>query len=244
MQITLGICNLFDWRNISQFNIPGCDLIDLLTNSDDKFIFIKDALSVYQFANENFSQLLGLTHCHDIHSKTDDDFYQCKKQIETFKRQTEQVIETGQALEVSEEIGPFRHDKLTKLVIGKLYPIYTHYNNPSYILGITAPKLAPFKLNIKIAISLSIAEILELLQRRNYAVSIYDRRITLSKRELQCLIATIQGMHAGIIANKLGLRQTTIESYFENIKDKFGANDKHSMLETMFKEKVLDQIIL
>ncbi|MFA6060557.1 MAG: helix-turn-helix transcriptional regulator [Taibaiella sp.] len=54
---------------------------------------------------------------------------------------------------------------------------------------------------------------------------------TLSLRESECLFFLLHGYTTKMIANLLGLSSRTIETYIENIKNKFGCNSKSELIE-------------
>ncbi|MBA3284067.1 MAG: helix-turn-helix transcriptional regulator [Nitrosopumilus sp.] len=58
----------------------------------------------------------------------------------------------------------------------------------------------------------------------------FEKAGKLSKRERQCLKLLIEDKTAKEIAVNLGLSRRTIESYFENIKDKLTCFDKHELI--------------
>lgn len=52
----------------------------------------------------------------------------------------------------------------------------------------------------------------------------------LSTRELECLFCTLRGLNAKETGKCLGLSKRTIESYLENIQNKFGATTKQELI--------------
>lgn len=64
----------------------------------------------------------------------------------------------------------------------------------------------------------------------HYEVDDFHVPIKLSARELECLFCMLRGMTAKEIGIKINLSKRTIESYIENIKNKFGCNTKSEML--------------
>ena len=127
---------------------------------------------------------------------------------------------------------------------GTLYPIFTQNSRPAFVLGIVEPVMYPLKLSLELAVTCSTSELEELLKKRTYQVLVHQQKRMLSKREIQCIVCLIHGLHAGQIAETLTLKQTTVESYIVNIKNKLAAIDKSSLINTVFKEKILDQVIL
>ena len=62
--------------------------------------------------------------------------------------------------------------------------------------------------------------------------------------EIRTLIQLLKGLHAGEIAQALGIKQTTTESYLVNIKNKLSVEKKSDIIDRVAKEKILQQILL
>jgi DNA-binding NarL/FixJ family response regulator len=62
--------------------------------------------------------------------------------------------------------------------------------------------------------------------------------------EIRTLIELVKGKHAGEIANELKLKQTTIESYLINIKNKLAVNNKSELIQLTLREEILQQVII
>lgn len=128
-------------------------------------------------------------------------------------------------------------------MIGKIYPIFSE-SKPAGVMGIVKSKYLPFKLTLETAFSLTPEELYTYFIRRSYSIKVYDKKITLSKREIQCIIEYIKGKNAKEIAETFTLKQSTIEYYLNNIKEKLGATSKSSLIMTVFNQQIIQQIIL
>jgi DNA-binding CsgD family transcriptional regulator len=64
----------------------------------------------------------------------------------------------------------------------------------------------------------------------HYCIEAPDNVFNLSSRELECLFYTLRGKTAKQAAEILNLSKRTVESYIENIKNKFGCNTKSDLL--------------
>jgi DNA-binding CsgD family transcriptional regulator len=227
--------------NSHQLHIPELDFLSLLTLDNNQFVFVKNRMSVYQYANPVFMEVMGITR---IHNQTDFDLCRDKRRVKIYQQHDEQVLASEQILSVSEEILPQKNKRFTKRMIGKIYPVYASESGPIAVLGIVKPQYLPFKLTLELAVSCTTAEMAEIFVKRSYEVVVHNQTITLSKRELQCIIELLKGKHAGEIAEALSLKQTTIEFYLENIKNKLGATNRSSLISTVFDQKIIQQIIL
>lgn len=224
--------------------ITANDLLTYLSGQKKLFIFIKTGRSVYQYGNEDFIELMGLKNLRELIHQTDKNLCRDKNKTSTYIQHDQQVIEEENILDVYEEVLPKNRERLVQHMSGKLYPMYQHGSKPEAILGIVTTTFLPFKLDLETALSLTSCEINKLLTKPSYPVNVSGISLKLSRREIQCIIELIKGKHAGEIAQTLGLRQTTIESYIINIKNKLGAINKSNLLSIVFREKLLQQVIL
>lgn len=83
-----------------------------------------------------------------------------------------------------------------------------------------------------------------LLTKRRYPIQLTFGTISLSNMEIRTLIKLLKGLHAGEIAQALGIKQTTTESYLVNIKNKLSVGKKSDIIDRVAKEKILQQILL
>ncbi|KTC86988.1 LuxR C-terminal-related transcriptional regulator [Legionella brunensis] len=229
--------------NSYKLQILQKDFLSLLSEKEN-FIFIKNNLSVYQYANQQFLELMGLNTLTSLYKKTDYDLCRDIKKARIYLQHDAEVLETEQPLSVNEEVLPQKNKLLRKQMTGTIYPIFTQGSKPKAIMGVVKSKYLPFKLTLETAISMSKEEMDNNFIRRSYPVIVYDKKITLSKREIQCIIELLKGKNAKEIAEIFELKQTTIEFYLENIKEKLGAISKSSLIMTVFNQKVIQQIIL
>ncbi len=232
----------FDTRRLS---LPQGHLLDLLSIKSDQFIFIKDSQTRYHYVNLNFAELMGFASDRSILGKTDQMLCRDKQKTKAYKELDEIIFDTAKVLEVSEIVKPIANQRITKQMAGQLYPVF--YNDkvqPTFVLGIVGAVRTSLKLSLESALSLTTLELGNLLTRRSYPVTTKHYACTISKRELQCLIETLKGKHAGEVGESLNLKQTTVETYLDNLKNKFGAINKSSLINSILKEKVIQQIVL
>lgn len=230
--------------NFHQVHMHDNALFELLSQERDSFIFIKNKLSVYQYANHPFMELMGINHIKYLKNKTDYDLCDDRNKIKIYRQHDEEVFETEKMLSINEEVIPKKNEFVRKRMVGTLYPIYTDKSQAIGVLGIVTPQFIPFKLTLESALSLTKEELDINFIRRSYPIKVHNQTINLSKREIQCIIELIRGNHAGEIATILQLKQTTVESYLDNIKNKLGATCKSNLIQTIFQQKIIQQIIL
>jgi DNA-binding CsgD family transcriptional regulator len=91
---------------------------------------------------------------------------------------------------------------------------------------------------------LSTAQIDQRLTKRTYPIDLGTHQITLSKMEIKTIIELIKGKHAGEIACALGIKQSTVESYLLNLKNKLGVNLKSELVSCIINNQLLQKIVL
>ena len=230
--------------NPHKIQIPQNDFLSLLSEQES-FVFIKNNLSQYQYANQLFLDLMGLDTVQKLFNQTDYEFCRDKARVKIYLQHDEEVLETEKILSVNEEILPQKHKLLIKQVTGKIYPVFSEDSSkPVAVMGIVKPHYLPFKLTLETAVGMSAAQMNDNFIKRSYDVVVFNKKITLSKREVQCIIELLKGKTAGEIAHTFKLKQSTIEFYLENIKNKLGATSKSSLIMTVFSQKIIQQIIL
>jgi DNA-binding CsgD family transcriptional regulator len=229
--------------NFYKLEILQKNLFSLLSENDS-FIFIKNNSSVYQYANQQFLDLMGLNSLKNLYRKTDYELCRDVKKTQIYIQHDEEVLDTEETLLVNEEILPQKNKLLRKQMMGKLYPLFAKGSKPVAVMGIVKPKYLAFKLTLETALSMSKDEMESNFIRRSYPVVVYDKKIALSKREIQCIIELLKGKNAKEIAETFALKQTTIEFYIENIKEKLGATSRSSLIMTVLNQKIIQQIIL
>lgn len=234
--------NILDDSNIIQ--LPEDALATLLSGVTNSFVFIKNSLSVYQYANPSFVDASGLKSVNELRNLNDYDLCNDKKKNQIFREMDEYVIDTGGQLEVCSEVEPKYNTLFRECLKGTLYPIFNKGSQPIAVMGIVNFQRSQCKLTLESAISMSPIELSYALTKRSWTVTAFNREITISRRELQCLIELIKGYHAGEIAATLLLKQTTVESYIDNIKNKLGATSRSSLINTVFNQKIIQQITL
>lgn len=125
-----------------------------------------------------------------------------------------------------------------------MYPLYDKYGKPLYVLGIVSSVLKIISLDWNTIFTLSANELSELITQRQYKIHLSWGETNLSRREIQTIIELVKGAHAGEIAEILKLKQTTIESYIVNIKNKLGVSTKSELIQLITSSSLLSQIML
>jgi DNA-binding CsgD family transcriptional regulator len=76
----------------------------------------------------------------------------------------------------------------------------------------------------------------------SYEVAPTENRFHLSRRELQCMLHLLRGKTSKEIANALQLSKRTIDFYLDNIKNKFGCQNKAELIVAAIEAGYLNYI--
>lgn len=219
-------------------------ILSMLSNNSNHYIFLKDTAFCYQYANQEFLDLLGIHNFSHLHNSQNKDFYKDKKAIKCYQKYDEHVIEEGSILSVCETIFPRKNNKLTKLVEGKLYPLFSDNGKVSHILGVVTPKIQLCNFDWNTIFVLSQEELDEILIKRSYPIQCNGYQTTLSKMEIKTLVQLVKGETAHEISQTLQIKQTTVESYLKNIRNKLSASSKSELINVLIRDHVLQQIVV
>ena len=229
----------------NKLQIPTAGLLSLINHHSNQFVFIKNKYSKYQYANTNFIKLMGLESLKKLINQTNFELYRDIKKIKLYLQHDEEVLESGETLGIAAEVSPIKNKLINKHMVGNLYPIFnTDTMGTIGVLGIVTAQHQPFTLNLEDAISLTAQEFNAFFTRCSYSIDLFNQAISFSRREIQCMIELIKGKHAGEIAENLALKQSTVESYLINLKNKLGVNTRSHLIMTILDQKIIQQIIL
>jgi DNA-binding CsgD family transcriptional regulator len=234
----------FELFNGANLQLSGEAMHDLLTCADSHFIFVKNIHSIYQYNNKQFASLMGLKSAISLTGYQDKDLTRDKSKLNLYLQHHEHVLDTCTSLQTQADVVPKHNPLLAKLVSGMMHPVFDNYTKPVAVLGIMQLHNQLFQLDIDTAVSLTGEELGEVLSRHSYPIKLGDRTISLSKREVQCLVALFKGCQAGEIAAQLKLKQSTVEFYLENLKNKLGESKKSALIQAAIHHQVIQQLVL
>ncbi|MCX7115303.1 MAG: helix-turn-helix transcriptional regulator [Gammaproteobacteria bacterium] len=224
--------------------LPMSELLAILDPSQPHCLFVKDESSNYCYANHNYIQFMGLQNIQQLRQLNDYDISKNKAEVKKYRDHDSQVIEEGSTLRVSELISPQYNQPIEKTMEGAIYPLFKDKARAQYVLGIVTPKCKLLKLDFDTLFKLTPKELLELLVKRSYTIHLPFGSITLSKMEIRTIIQMIKGDHAGDIAKALSIKQTTVESYLTNIKNKLAVDSKSELIRLVLSGRILEQIAI
>jgi DNA-binding NarL/FixJ family response regulator len=92
--------------------------------------------------------------------------------------------------------------------------------------------------------SITTQQLSGLLTKRTYAIPLNLRLVSIAKMEICVLVELLKGSHAGQIAEELGIKQTTVESYLVNIKNKLAVDSKSELIRLITSKKILQRVKL
>lgn len=225
--------------------LPFDELFCLMTQAPYQCVFIKDEHSRYLCANSNFIQLMGLKNIQQLRQSTDQELSTSAQNAQKYRELDCCILEENCAIAVKEQIAPKKNQPIMKMMQGKLYPLSSENKQcKGYVLGIVAPESQLLKLDWDTIFQLTSTELRTLLVKRSFKLWLPWGDVVLSKMEVLTLIQLLKGQHAGEIAETLTLKQTTIESYLTNIKNKLGVNQKSELIHVVTKNQLLQQIVI
>lgn len=227
-----------------QFPMEAQDLIQLVNASSHHCLFIKNQYSNYCYANNNYIQLMGLDNLKQLQQLSDHDLSKDTKDADKYRQLDCYVLEENKPLAVSEVITPNYNQPILKTMEGKLYPLTSEQSGARYVLGVVAPESKLLKLDFDTLFKINQQELRSLLKKQRYNLKLSFGTATLSRMEIQTLVQLLRGAHAGEIAQALSIKQTTVESYLTNIRNKLFVHNKSELLNLIINEKILEQIIL
>ncbi|MBA2711420.1 MAG: helix-turn-helix transcriptional regulator [Tatlockia sp.] len=219
------------------------ELCELFSEDKPKYLFIKNIKSQYEYANNAFFSLMGFKFLSDLVRKSDAELYDDKFKIKQYRHDDSYVLEEEKPLILLNEVNPKNNSSIITTMEGKLYPLAIYSDKPDYVLGIVSSSTHIRQLDWDTLFNLTTAELDELLTRKSYSISLQWGKTALSKREIQVLFELIHGYHAGQIAVRLCLKQSTVESYLVNIKNKLYLNTKSELISFVISSKLFHQIL-
>lgn len=220
------------------------DLFHSLTQTAYQCVFVKNEQSRYVYANQNFIQLMGLKNMQQLQNSSDVELSANAREAKKYKELDRCILEECRTLDVKEMVAPKKNQPIVKTMQGKLYPLLPDGGHSGFVLGIVSPESKLLKLDWDSVFQLTPQEMRTLLVKRSFELELPWGLVSLSRMEILTLIQLLKGQHAGEIAKALELKQTTVESYLMNIKNKFGINQRSELMQVVMQHNLLQQVVL
>lgn len=193
-----------------------------------------NGVSIFE-ENAQFRELTGFYSTTDNHEINH--FY--VNQIDTLKNFKQYF--THQTAELIQEV------EQHKYILPEFVLESTTTSSPPLIMEtLELPEIAGTtvsKLDWNAIFQLSNHQLDALLKKSRYQIKLDIGYTTLSKMEIKTLVQLLRGKHSGEIAHSLELKQTTIESYLSNIKNKLGVRLKSELVQRVIHNQLLQQVI-
>src|SRR3990167_10847942 len=218
--------NLIGFLKTVESPINIGEFIELLSSSRYQCVFLKNEKGEYFYANDNYTQLMGLENLSQLRRLSDKDLSKNKRDADKYRDLDHYILEKAEPLSVCESIAPSHNQPIVKTMQGKLYPLFSKGEKTNYVLGVVSPESKVLKLDFDTLFKLTQEDLNELLIKRSYTIKLGSSSIQLSKMEIKTLLPLLKGAQAGDIAKELLIKQTTAESYLINIKNKLAVNNK------------------
>lgn len=261
MQKNLSTELTIHFISIGQKLLDGGQLADvyseeLMDNSKNLF-FWKDNHSNYLGCNKRFSDAAGINRPTLIVGKSDYEMAWNREETEKYRKDDCMIFNLNKPkLNVEESLHQANGEQL--IILTSKFPIYSTNRKKIGLIGIATDvtlqkKLEKELLNIQIsaAINESIpqnwvcTELVEIINRLNkiatyieydnkkYCFIFKDKRISLSARQLQCLILLLRGKTSKQMGKILKLSSRTIEDYLSVLKEKLNCHDKTELIDVI-----------
>jgi DNA-binding CsgD family transcriptional regulator len=234
---------LLDFINTSSCMFNTGALLELLELKQHTCIFIKNAHSRYCYANDNFVKLMGLQTLRQLINYSDFELSTNIDDAIKYKNLDAEVLDTKSPSKVKEVIMPKLNQPIIKTMAGSLYPL-EDAKKSIYVMGIVTPSDKLIKLDLETVFKLSISELDLMLVKKKYTIHDKHRILQFSKMEVKTLVLLLKGKNAGEIACCLQLKQTTVESYVSNIKNKVGLSRKSELIDFVIEANLIEQILV
>ncbi|MBS0357990.1 MAG: helix-turn-helix transcriptional regulator [Proteobacteria bacterium] len=193
---------------------------------------IKNHDGNYSHITDYFAQYIGYKSSNQFLEHERSDFDIRTKAVElalSYREEDHQVRTTLQPLK---QIGIWVFKDGLRFLLGGKSPIYDSHEKKCSValnyIDITDSQLKHFLFDYANKTKYSYFKNKD--QFTCYLKSSFDNNL-FSKRESECVYYMIRGKSAALIAEILGIDKRTVETYFENIKNKFGCDNKGQVIE-------------
>jgi DNA-binding CsgD family transcriptional regulator len=187
---------------------------------------------------------MGFTDLKMIVNKKDSDICSDKELLKLYAEYDEYVYSTGKPVSFRENIKPKMSSRTLKLMEGVFIPLYFNRIMPEAIAILIRPQNQLLALGMDQLCILPFSTLQSVLTRRKYSIQLPIFNKSLARMEILCFSQLLKGKHAGEIAESLGIKQVTVESYISNLKNKCGVNTKGELIEFLAENRILETIIV
>lgn len=198
--------------------------IDIL-NQLPGYIGWKNINLTYEGCNQNLASILGLTHSQEIVGLTDAYFHPHDPELTQFHQQNDALALKGNTVKALHR-STFPYDGSYFYFIKQ-----SVVNAKNEITGLIYHCQQFTNLNFIVALNkIEKKHVLDENLPRYYYLDTPYNPYELSTRELETLFFLLRGKTAKKIAEIMQLSKRTVESYIEQIKNKFGCENKAELL--------------
>jgi DNA-binding CsgD family transcriptional regulator len=224
--------------------VPVQEIERLLDPHPSLCVAIKSHKEGYVYANQNFLTLVGFKSGNQIVGKFDDDLCSDKKLLKLYRDFDENVFDTQQPVLLEGDMKPHHVPKLVKSMRGVSHPLSLNSFRTDAVFMMTEPVNGLITISLAVLCTMTSHELQKVLTRSSYAVKAPFGEIRLARMELLCFAEVLKGKHAGEIADILGLKQVTVETYLSNMRNKCRVYKKSDLAEFIATNKILESIIV
>lgn len=186
---------------------------------------------------------MGLNKLKQLINYSDFELSQNKEDAIKYRQLDTEVLDTRVKCSVHEVITPKLNQPIIKTMTGALYPLFSG-NKLLYIMGVVTPADKLIKLDFETVFKLSIEQLDTFLVKPKYKIYYQSLAFNFSRMEIRILFLLLKSKNANEMACCLALKQTTVESYISNIKNKIGISRKSEMIDFVIAANLFSQILI
>lgn len=202
----------------------------------------KDNNSVFMYANEEYAQLIGANHKEEIVGKTDFDMpCDTVNAADLFRKQDIKVIQRLHKLRVL-DIHPFAGGAWKAYIFTKTPLMEKDKCIGTIFHGADITSTTTLEIGALLARTKVEGISNDLIGQNSYMISSKFHEIKLTDRQSEVLFYTLRGKTVKQIGRYLKISPRTAEEYLEQLRFKFSADNKHSLIDSAIENGYLNLI--
>jgi DNA-binding CsgD family transcriptional regulator len=220
------------------------EAFESLLNPEPTLCFgIKHQKHGYVYANQNFIRLMGFSDLRKMLHKKDQEICSDENLLKVYREYDEEVYDTQQSISIEGVVKP-DDCNFEKTMRGKSLPFSMNGSHIDSVIFMHKPVNQVLSLDLETLITTPLNALKEYLINKSYPISFKHFQFSLTRMELLCFAELLKGKHAGEIAESIGIKQLTVESYLANLRNKCGVCNKSELIQFFINNPVIENIIV
>jgi len=226
-----------------QEQLPASEMRALLEPDPNLCLAIKTQGKGYVYANPNFMTLMGFSDLKQFMHKKDEDLCDDATLLKTYREYDEAVYCSDQSIYAEAPIKPKRL-KIQKNMKGSIHPLHLEGSKTDAVFFMHKPSNEILTLSMDSLLKLESGYLQAYLTKKSYLIQTKSFSFNLARMEILCFAEMLKGKTASQIAETLGIKQLTVESYFANLRDKCAVGKKNELVQFFIDNKILESIVV